>query len=102
MNIINADVLDVFARRHADARTALRNWEITAKAATWSDLTEVRKTYSTADGVELKSKAIVTVFNIRGNKYRLLTNIMYPAAQIDVLEVLTHAEYDKDAWKRRY
>src|SRR4051812_19912529 len=102
MRIINVEVLDDFARRHADARRALQNWEMVATDAIWSDLADVRKTYATADGVRLTSGAIVTVFNIRGNNYRLLTNIIYPATQIDVLAVLTHAEYDKEAWKTRY
>src|SRR5688572_12960744 len=102
MRIINTDVLDDFARRHADARRSLQTWEETAEEAIWADLNDVRKTYATADGVRLQSGAVITVFNIRGNNYRLLASIIYPAEQITVLEVLTHAEYDKEAWKARY
>lgn len=42
----------------------------------------------------------MTVFNIRGNNYRLLTAISYPAGVVNVLQFLTHAEYDKEKWKK--
>jgi mRNA interferase HigB len=50
----------------------------------------------------LKSAFVVTVFNVKGNTYRLLTSIDYDAAIVEVLDVLTHAEYDKALWKDRY
>jgi mRNA interferase HigB len=52
--------------------------------------------------VTLKSKLVVTVFNAKGNEYRLLTSIDYDAGIIEALDILTHAEYDKDMWKDRY
>jgi mRNA interferase HigB len=39
------------------------------------------------------------VFNIGGNKYRLVTRILYPSQKVFVLKVMTHVEYDKDQWK---
>ena len=42
-----------------------------------------------------------TVFNIRGNRYRLITKIDYSAGTVQVREILTHAEYDKGEWKTR-
>jgi len=44
---------------------------------------------------------VVTVFNIRGNRYRLLTALHYSTAVCRVLDVLTHAEYSTDRWKDR-
>ena len=43
----------------------------------------------------------MTVFNIRGNHYRLLTWVSYRAGVVTVIEFLTHAEYDKEKWKDR-
>ena len=40
-----------------------------------------------------------TVFNIKGNHYRLIVDIVYPTQRIYIKYVLTHAEYDKDRWK---
>jgi hypothetical protein len=45
--------------------------------------------------------SVVTVFNVKGNTYRLLTRIAYPQQIVFVLDLLTHAEYDKNAWKDR-
>jgi len=47
------------------------------------------------DGVRLGSGTVVTVFNVKGNEYRLLTSIDFDAGIVEVLDVLTHAEYDK-------
>ncbi len=55
---------------------------------------EVRRTYPHADAVKQ-----YTVFNIKGNDYRLISKIEYRLGLIFVKEVLTHAEYDKGNWK---
>ena len=41
-----------------------------------------------------------TVFNVKGNKYRLITEINYAKQFVFVRHFLTHSEYDKGAWKR--
>ena len=41
------------------------------------------------------------VFNIGGNKYRLIARILYPSQKVFVLKVMTHAEYDEDKWKEQ-
>ncbi len=56
---------------------------------------EVRRELPTADAVKE-----FTVFNIKGNAYRLITEINYRTGRIFVRHVLTHAEYSKGAWKR--
>ncbi|MDQ2992869.1 MAG: type II toxin-antitoxin system HigB family toxin [Candidatus Eremiobacteraeota bacterium] len=55
---------------------------------------DVRKTYPHADFV-----APHTVFNIKGNTYRLIAIIDYTYRKVFIKHVLTHAEYDRDAWK---
>jgi mRNA interferase HigB len=55
---------------------------------------EVRLTFPTADAV-----GRFTIFNIKGNAYRLITEINYRTGRIFLRHVLTHAEYDKGAWK---
>lgn len=56
-------------------------------------------TYLSADGVKVESGRDATVFNIRGNKYRLITAIHYNIQAIYVMRFLTHAEYSKNTWK---
>ena len=101
MRIVGSDILIKAVRRHPDAATALRAWNQVAQEADWLSLTEIRQTYPSADGVRTKSGSTVTVFNIRGNRYRLLTWIAYRAQLVTVINVLTHAEYDKELWKQR-
>jgi mRNA interferase HigB len=74
----------------------------TVENVQWQSLIDVRRTYPTADGVKLKSGFVVTVFNVKGNNFRLLTSIDFDAGIVEVLEILSHAEYDKDSWKDRY
>jgi mRNA interferase HigB len=49
--------------------------------------------------VTVSSGRSVTVFNIRGNDYRLVAAIHYNTQRVYALRVLTHAEYDRDRWK---
>jgi len=45
---------------------------------------------------------VVTVFNAGGNDYRLLTQIGYREQVVQVVDVLTHAEYSRENWEKRY
>lgn len=92
MEIINESELHSFARKHSNARKSLANWAAITKAATWKSFAEVRKTFRSADYVKEQ-----VVFDVGGNNYRLIGSIDYSAQRIYVLEVMTHAEYDR--WK---
>jgi mRNA interferase HigB len=70
-----------------------------ASDATWRSLAELRQVYPHADPVGVASGRTVVVFNIRGNRYRLITAIHYNRQVIYTLRFLTHAEYSKDRWK---
>ncbi|MGO9229306.1 MAG: type II toxin-antitoxin system HigB family toxin [Bryobacteraceae bacterium] len=95
MHVISRKKLKEGAVRHPDVEAALDAWFRIAKHALWQDLTDVRKTFATADAVESW-----TVFNIKGNKYRLITEINYRLRRIYIRHVLTHAQYDREKWKR--
>ena len=94
MHVISRKRLLEAAETHADAGTALDTWYRMAKKAKWKNLMEVRRELPTADGVEK-----FTVFNIKGNAYRPITEINYQTGRVFVRQVLTHAEYSKGAWK---
>ncbi len=98
--VISVRRLREFWQVHPDAETPLREWYKVAVKTDWRNLQDVRKTYPGADAVEAASGATMTVFNIGGNKYRLVTSIWYGGRQVYVKLVLTHAEYAKDRWKR--
>jgi mRNA interferase HigB len=64
---------------------------------------DIRRTYPAADGgVRVASGGQVTVFNVSGNKYRLVVVVMFVGQTVVVLDVMTHAEYSRGQWKQRY
>ena len=66
-----------------------------AKKAAWQNLMDVRRTFANADAVDK-----CTVFNIKGNKHRLITEINYRYQRLSIRHVLTDAEYDQEKWKQ--
>jgi mRNA interferase HigB len=95
MHVISRKRLKEAAERHADLEAPLDAWFRIAKKATWTSLVDVRGTFSSADSV-----GKWTVFNIKGNQYRLIAEINYLFGRIYIRRVLTHAEYDRGGWKR--
>jgi mRNA interferase HigB len=95
VHIISRKKLKEAALRYVEIGPALGAWFRIAKRALWGNLPDVRRTFASADAVEKW-----TVFNIRGNKYRLITEINYRFRRIYIRQVLTHAEYDREKWKQ--
>lgn len=99
MRVIGLKRLRDFWARHPDAEAPLRAWYRTVLGAEWKSLRDARTTYPHADGVQSHKGETLTVFNIGGNKYRLIARIRYDYRLVNVRAVLTHAEYDKGKWK---
>lgn len=105
MHIITRRKLLEAGQKDGTLAVPLDAWYRIAKAAQWASLQEVRQAYSHADAVRVKEKGkdsykVYTVFNISGNSYRLVTEIFYETQTILLRHVLTHAEYDKQGWKK--
>jgi mRNA interferase HigB len=83
-----------FCLTHADACDALYDWYRVASKAKWQNLIDVQSVYKSAESV-----GNFTVFNIRGNNYRLIVDIIYASHRIYIKYILTHAEYDQGKWK---
>jgi mRNA interferase HigB len=99
VRVISLKPLKEFWDQHPDAEEPLRSWYKVALGAEWTSLQDARATYPHADGVRTKSGETLTVFNIGGNKYRLIARIRYDYQLVNVRCVLTHAEYDEGKWK---
>ncbi|HKW64788.1 MAG TPA: type II toxin-antitoxin system HigB family toxin [Candidatus Acidoferrum sp.] len=95
MHVISRKKLLEAAEKHTELGAPLDVWYRIAKKAEWKNLMEVRRELPTADAVEE-----FTVFNIKGNAYRLIAEINYRTGRIFLRHVLTHAEYSKGAWKK--
>ena len=94
MRIIAKSRLMALATAHGDCVEQVVAWYNIAHKATWHSLAEVRQTFRHADQVGEK-----TVFNIKGNGYRLIVQIRNDKGIIYIKDLLTHSEYDKGAWK---
>jgi len=95
MRIIKRGALEQFLGEHPDAMAGLESWYAVMRKADWKTPAELRRVYPNADLVGRR-----TVFNIAGNKYRLIARVNYQTQRVFVLYILTHAEYDRGAWKQ--
>lgn len=100
MRIIKPATVEGWASRHADAAGALDKWMTLIEEGEWKNLVEMRAVISSADEVIVESGRRVVVFNIGGNKYRLIAAVHYNTQIVYAMLFMTHAEYDKDKWKK--
>ena len=99
MHVISRKLLKEFWEKHPDAEDYLKKWFAVVKKARWQDIAQVRRIFSSADAVRVKSGRNATVFNVKGNKYRLITLIAYEHGRVFTKQVLTHSEYSRGKWK---
>ncbi|MBD1824893.1 type II toxin-antitoxin system HigB family toxin [Cyanobacteria bacterium FACHB-DQ100] len=94
MHVITRKRLNEFAKLHPDTKTALAQWYKAVKQGEFASFLELRERFPSADQV-----GKLTIFNIGGNKVRLIAAIHYNRQKIYIRAVLTHAEYDEERWK---
>jgi mRNA interferase HigB len=99
MRIISKSRLREFWEEHPHARAPLESWHHISKDATWRNFMEVRQCFGTVDTARVTSGHTVTIFDIGGNKYRLIAAIHYDRQTLYLLRVLSHAQYDTNQWK---
>jgi mRNA interferase HigB len=95
MHVISRRPLIDFSSVHRDAEAPLRAWHSVCEGNDYENFSHLRRVFPNADKV-----GKFTVFNIGGNKYRLITVIHYNRRKIYVRHVLTHEDYDRGRWKR--
>ncbi|MEB3197836.1 MAG: type II toxin-antitoxin system HigB family toxin [Candidatus Sericytochromatia bacterium] len=98
MHIISRRKLADFFAANAAAQKPLEAWFKIVSQASWSNFVELRQTFPSADLV-----GRLTVFNLGGNKFRLIAKVTYRVGPTNgtvfLRSILTHAEYDKGGWK---
>lgn len=94
LRIISKAAIAAFSKSRKDALEPLLVWYRIAKRAQWQNVTQVRADFPHADAT-----GMFTVFNIAGNKYRLITVIKYRWQVVYVRHILTHSAYSKEKWK---
>jgi mRNA interferase HigB len=96
MHIITRKRLNEFAEKHPTATSGLALWYRALKLNDPVNFVELRRIFPHADQV-----GGLTVFNIGGNKARLIAAIHYNRRKVYIRAVLTHAEYDTGKWKEK-
>jgi mRNA interferase HigB len=94
MRLISNKALREFGEAHPDADAPLQAWRRLIERGTFAGFAALRATFASVDKVGERY-----VFNIGGNKYRLVAAVAFNAGLVWVKAVLTHAEYDKEKWK---
>ncbi len=90
MRVIAKSTLESFWRKNPDSEQSLRSWYREATKANWETPSRIKEQYRSASIL----KKIRVVFNIAGNRYRLLVDVLYPIGVIYVKFVGTHKQYD--------
>lgn len=90
MRVIARPALIEFCRKHPDSEASIKAWYSEAKKATWRNGNEIKKSYRTASIIANER----VVFNIAGNRYRLVVAINYSAKIVYIRFIGTHEEYD--------
>lgn len=93
MRIISRKTLRLFWEKphYADAEQALKAWFREASNADWASPAEIKAEFRTASIISNNR----VVFNIRGNKYRLVVKVNYAYRMIYIRFIGTHAQYDR-------
>jgi mRNA interferase HigB len=96
MHIISKKALVNFWLAHRDAEKPLRSWYQLCKQAKFESFAQIKRAFNAIDKV-----GKFTVFDIGGNKWRLIAIVNYSGGKIYVRQVMTHEQYDEDYWKRK-
>jgi mRNA interferase HigB len=91
MKILGREKLFEFRNKHSDASSQIDSWEAEAENAEWKTPKDIKVRYAQASFIAKNH----VVFNIKGNKYRLLVQVNYQNKIILVKKVGTHEEYMK-------
>jgi mRNA interferase HigB len=99
VRVISRKLLVAFWRKHADAEISLSAWFKAAAKGSFGNLSELKRTFAAVDYVPVGNRGFY-VFNVGGNKYRLVVAIHFNRQMIFLRRVMTHAEYNRGDWKK--
>ena len=91
MRIISRKKIREFWEKHSDARPALESWYADTKQANWRTPSDIKSVYKNASFMPINR----VIFNIKGNKYRLVAAVQFEYGIVYVRFVGTHKEYDR-------
>lgn len=95
MHIISRKALQTFWDQYPDSKTALIRWFKIVSNTNFDSLDTLRSVFPSADKV-----GDLIVFNIGGNKYRLIASVHFNRGKVYIRHVLSHKAYDEGKWKQ--
>ena len=93
MKLLSKKLLHDFKEKHADARSQIESWEMEFEETLWNTPHDIKERYPKASLVKDRQ----VIFNLCGNKYRLLVQVAYKTGIVLIKKIGTHKEYDN--WK---
>jgi len=94
MKLISHRTLREFAAMHPESNQTLQEWRRLIERNCFPHFAAIKQVFNSVDKVRE-----LTVFNIGGNKFRLIAYLQFDKQVVYVKAVLTHKEYDKGGWK---
>lgn len=91
VRIVSKKTLKDYYNKHKETKSQLEAWYYEAKNSNWNNPVEIKEKFRTASIIGDNK----VVFNIKGNKYRLVTKINYRMKTVYIKFIGTHKEYDK-------
>jgi len=100
MRVISIKRLKEFWKILPAARNSLEQWYKIVNGAKWLHFADLRKTFNHSDVATTDNEHSVVIFDVGGNKYRIIAAIHYDRGICYILRVLTHKQYDTNQWKK--
>ena len=91
MRIIARSTLREFWQKYPDSEQSLKAWFYDVKSANWQSPSDIKNVYANASIIANNR----VVFNIRGNRYRLIVHVRYDIGIVFIRFIGTHQDYDK-------
>ena len=91
MVIISKRAINQFIENYPKSAKVMLEWYLKTKESTWANFADIRRVFGSTDSVGNG----LYVFNVGGNKYRLIARIIFRTRTVFIRFVGTHKEYDK-------
>jgi mRNA interferase HigB len=105
VNVISRRKLRDFYEARSERRQHARAFELwfkLARKAYWANFQEAKATFGQTDVVVGGNGRTATIFDIGGNKYRVIAHVDYTRQTIKIEAVMDHKEYDKGLWRKLF
>ena len=95
MRVISNRKLREFSAQYPDAARPLRAWRKAMETGRYQNFADLQRTFGSVDKVD-----DLCIFDIGGNKYRLIAYVRFDWQRCYIKHVLTHAAYDRGGWNK--